>query len=332
MMSSEHTEKYLKTLRPLPERVLIFAHDAGGANATFAFALELEKAGMPVCAFGEGVATQIYQSNIPHMLEKGPPTFKRTDWVITGLSGTHSRFEVDMIRLARSHGVQKITSILDVHYNIEYRFIKDGKMLSEEYLPDEILVPGLYMRTGIPIIDDRLVDRPNPYFQFVKEKHYSTPPNKTEEFVKANAGSYWLYLTEYIQDQYGDSLGFDEFTLLDQFLKIISEFETPPVVVLKLHPQESATKYDTLIQKYPGISVHTYRLKLQELLYYSKYVFGCMSTVFYEGAMLEKMQFSLQFNCQEKDKIREILFPLKNNVKVFYTTEEFKNDLNLGHH
>lgn len=327
MMSSVHTEKYLKTLNPYPKRVLIFAHDAGGANSTFAFALELEKKGFQILAFGEGAAIQIYKTNIPQMVGTAIPRFEKTDWIITGLSGVHSRFEVDMIKKARESGVQKITSILDVHYNIEYRFNKDNHQLSDEYLPDEIWVPGIFKKTGNESIDKILVDRPNPYFSFVKEKLYSNPPAITENLVKVHKGQYWLYLTEYIKEQYGDGLGYDEFSLLDDFLKTASEIANVPNIVVKLHPQESEDKYMHIIDKYPNLSVNVFRLKLQELLYYSQSVFGCMSTVFYEAAMLDKKVFSLQFNCKDRSMVEETLYPLRNDLKKYYTVDEFKSDL-----
>lgn len=327
MTSSMHTEKYLKTLNPFPKRVLIFAHDAGGANSTFAFALELEKKGFLILAFGEGAAAQIYMTNIPHMVGEDSPSFEKTDWVITGLSGIHSRYEVDMIKLARENGVQKITSILDVHYNIEYRFNKDNQMLSEDYLPDEIWVPGVFKRTGVDSIDKRIIDRPNPYFTFVKEKFYSTPPSVTESLVNKHKGKYWIYLTEYIKDQYGESLGYDEFSLLDSFLYIVAELSSVPPIIIKIHPQETEEKYSHIIKKYPQLSISIYRLKLQELLYYSKFVFGCMSTVFYEAFMLEKKVFSLHFKCKNQSQIEEILFPLRNDLKLYYNVDELKVDL-----
>ena len=83
-------------------------------------------------------------------------------------------------------------------------------------------------------------------------------------------------------------------------------------IFIKLHPSEDKFKYDNFIlNNYNNIYVVKDEISTQELLYYSKVIFGCMTSVFYEALLLNKMCYSLQLNY----KIDIFELTLSNKIK-----------------
>jgi hypothetical protein len=115
-------------------RYLFFAHDAGAGNMIVSYAYFLSNKGKEVLLYPTGPALNICQKYLPEVTLQEKPNFRNNDIVITGLSGIHSKYEINIIKKARISKVKKIFTILDCEYNFEERFIIDGKLVS--YLPD----------------------------------------------------------------------------------------------------------------------------------------------------------------------------------------------------
>ncbi len=279
----------------------IFAHDAGGANATVAQAHFLMREGYQVEAYPRGPAVAVYAEHLPQCVRpESALRFLPTDLVVTGLSGIHSKFELEMIRHAREAGVRKIISILDRPHNLDLRFTREGRLVDEPYLPDEIWTPEILETSASAKIQGRLVQRANPYWEYIKEKKYSCPPPLTDSFVRTQKGEYLLYVTDYIVEQNGLGLGYTEFSLLESFLQACERSAPERPIVVKLHPAEKAGKYDELLARHPRLHLHVASAgKLEEYLYFAKAVFGYMSSVFYESVIVPKPTFSVQVGGRE---------------------------------
>lgn len=280
----------------------IFAHDAGSANVTFSYAIKLSRQGYEVKAYPKGPAVEIYRLNISEMIDNSQPRFSKEDLIVTGLSGICSKYEIEMIKEAKRVGVKKIISIMDVSYNLNDRFILNGKIAGDEYLPDEIWLPEITELSKSQRINKLLKKKKNPYHEYIKGKFYSKPPLITNPLIKGHKNKYILYLTEYIKEQYGDSFGYTEFTLLRDFLDVAKRIKFNKLILIKLHPQEEKNKYNNMLKRYPSLNIKKIEEVLPQLIYYSKAVFSSMTSVFNESILINKPSFSLQFNAKKEYK------------------------------
>jgi len=123
----------------LNSRYLFFAHDAGAGNMIVSYAYFLSNVGKEILLYPTGPAFEICKKYLPEITLQEKPNFRSSDIIVTGLSGMHSRYEVDMISNARISKVKKIFTVLDCEYNFEERFIINDKLVSS--LPDVILAP-----------------------------------------------------------------------------------------------------------------------------------------------------------------------------------------------
>lgn len=299
----------------------IFAHDAGAANATFAYVLKLKNQGYKIKVYPKGPAIKIFQTNLPDMIDDNQPQFHKKDLVITGLSGIHSKYELEIIKKAREKGVQEIISIMDVPYNLDQRFIINGKFVSDEYLPNEIWIPKILKLSANKNINKLLVEKENPYWEYIKEECYLHLPGIKNPWVEKYKNTYILYLTQYIQEQYGDTLGYTEFTLLEDFLDAAKRISFTKPIFIKLHPQEREDKYNLIIRKFSGLKIIQMESNLPELLYYSKAVFGNMSSVFYESVLINKPSYSLQIGAKRINNC------LPKSVRVIVAADEVRKIL-----
>lgn len=280
-------------------RYIGFAHDAASANVVFSYLYKYKDRHQCILN-GKGPAENIFKKRVPDLFSCEDVKFGDKDIVVTGLSGVHSNYELDMIRVARSKNVEKIISILDTPYGLDERFEIDGRFIGEKNLPDVVYIPSRkVVSEKYKSLNNILKYIPNPYIKWLKEYEYNTIP---KNIIHKNGNiKYFLYLTEYIKDQYGSSLGYDEYTLLYDFLTLFSEYAPSDIsLVVKLHPQEDIKKYDSIIEKFPSLNVSVKKEELYSLLYYADAVFGNMSSVFVESKkILNKPSFSLQLEAKK---------------------------------
>lgn len=279
----------------------IFAHDAGGANALFAYAFQLKKQGYNIKAYPDGPAVKIFEANIPEMIDKEPPTFNKQDTVIAGSSGFHSTYELRMIKAAKKNGVRRTISVLDMPYNICERFKINGKIVDNRYLPHEIWVPKIIEKEKPKNknITKLIIEKKNPYWSFLKKQRYSKPPLITNYWVKKYKNSYLLYVADYIKEQYGSTFGYTEYSLLRDFLTSAKRAGFTKPIFIKLHPREEKDKYVPIINKFPQLRIKQIDCSLQELIYYSRAIFGWLSSVFFEAALINKPTYSLQIGAKK---------------------------------
>ncbi len=302
-------------------KVKIFAHDAASANVVVAYALlNYDSDVTSIMAYPKGPAVKIFNkeiSEIATIYNDENYDFGIDDIVITGLSGIHSNYELNIIKIANSHNVKDIISLLDRAVNIDDRFNMDTNDLMS-YLPHRILVPSKkFKKSKHKQINSLFQYYENPYWKYVYDKYYKVPPLITDSIVSNHKNNYLVYFTEYIFEHYGESLGYDEFSLMRDFIGIFNNSLIP--IFIKLHPSEDKNKYDEYITG-KNIYIVKDKVSTQELLYYSKIVFGNMSSVFYEALLLKKESYSLQLNF--KRDIFELT--LENKINRVETIEDLE--------
>ena len=318
------------------KNIKIFAHDAASANVSLAYVLLNYSNEYNIYAYPKGPAVNIFKKEISHLstiYENIDFNFDSEDIVITGLSNIHSNYEIETIKLARAQGVKVIISILDMVVGIDERF-DIGNDNIKDYLPHKILLPTRDRDiSSYEEINDILEYCENPYWEYVSKKYYQSAPDITNKIILKYKYKYVVYFTEYIKDKFGNSLGYDEYSLMEDFIDIFKESNIP--IFIKLHPSENADKYNKYLLDNNNIIVIKDSIDTQELLYYSKFVFGNMSSVFYEALMLEKEAVNAAIDIlQPKSFYKEIhqkifaaiqeLFQRSEPVDILTVTNELK--------
>lgn len=306
------------------QNIKIFAHDAASANVVLAYAyFNYNSEHYNVTAYPKGPAVKIFQKEIIKIAtidDSSNYNFMMDDIVITGLSGVSSNYELEIIKIAKKNKVSQIISLLDVARSIDDRFLLDTNNI-EDYLPHKILIPSNDLNVSKDkSINNLLEQYENPYWDYVYEKYYKIVPTITNEIIQKNKSNYIVFFTEYIQEQFGDTLGYDEFTIMHDFIEVFKTTTLP--IFIKLHPSEQKDKYDDYIHSHSNIHIIKDEISTQEILYYSKVVFGCMTSVFYEALLLNKRCFSLQMNY--KKDIFELT--LENKIPRIETKKQL-NDI-----
>ncbi len=265
-------------------RVLIVAHDAGGANIlahlvdTFHgevyFALSGPAGEIFLERFGEEV-----------VLNKTLESLHSVSAVVTGTS-EKSDFEWQMIQEALSIG-KPVYAVLDHWINYAQRFVRDGIAL----YPTEIWVADKYAFdiavTEFPDGVVRWID--NPYTGAVLAKiaelrHDTTTKsavlNVTNEEVQI------LYVTEPAGrlarnlDRFPGVQEYTEFDAVRYFLDhALQAFSALGTLTIRVHPSEPRNKYDVVLLSYPDIRIIVSESPLAFDLAHSTAVVGTHSNV-----------------------------------------------------
>lgn len=304
------------------QNIKIFAHDAASANVVLAYVyFNYNTNKHNIIAYPKGPAVKIFKKELKDIAtidNSSNYNFMINDIVITGLSGVSSNYELEIIKNAKLKKVNQIISLLDVSRSIDDRFILNNDKI-EDFLPDKILIPSNDLKVSKDKRINMLLESfKNPYWDYVYQKYYKVPPQITNEIIQKNQMNYIVFFTEYIREQFGDSLGYDEFTIMKDFIEVTDNKDLP--IFIKLHPSEDKDKYDKYMINNENIFIIKDEISTQELLYYSKLVFGCMTSVFYEALLLNKQCFSLQLN-----SVKDIFeLTLENKITRIITKNALK--------
>lgn len=310
--------------------IKVFAHDAAAANVVVAYIfLNYSDEAYKIYAYPKGPATDIFEKNLLSNVTvyyDDNYDFHSGDLVVTGLSGIHSNYEIEVINKAKEKNVKNIISLLDRAINVDERFIiKEGNLT--DYLPRKILVPSSKKNlSAYDEINNILESYENPYWKYIYEKCYKSPPNITDIIVEEYKHKYIVFFTEYIKEQYCDTLGYNEYTVMKDFVEVFKNINIP--IFIKLHPSEDEKKYDQYVPNNGNITIIKNSISTQELLYYSKVVFGFMSSVFYEAILIDRRCYSLQLN-YKKDLFELTLEGKVQRVSSKLELEKIRNNIKL---
>lgn len=297
--------------------LLIFANDAASANMTIAYTFLYGKFYKKILAYPNGVAVQLYEQHIKSHICNSQITFHPTDTIVTGTSGLDSSYELNIINKAKISKVLKTIMIVDNTKNFNMRFSINNKIIPSDNLPNEIWVFDKYFSSNIDRLNSKLVYKENIYTMFIQKLLQHNKPNITHSFIKQNKNKYLVILTEYLFELYGLKLGFTEYEMLEHILKSIEESNIKIPIFLKLHPREHKNKFNILLRKYSSLNLIQDDCNIQELIYYSKGVFGINSSVFQECDLFQKPTFSIQIG----SKIKTIPTYLKEKDVIYTTTQ-----------
>lgn len=296
--------------------LLIFANDAASANMTIAYSFLYGKFYNKIFAYPTGVAIQLYEQHIKSHICNSQLVFKPTDTIVTGTSGLDSSYELNIVKEAIISKVLKTIMIVDNTKNFNMRFSINNKITPDENLPNEIWIFDKCFSSNIDSLNNKLIYKENIYTIFIQQLLKKYKPNITHPFVKENQNEYLVILTEYLFELYGLKFGFTEYEMLEHILKAIEESNIKIPIFLKLHPREHKNKFNILLRKYSHLNIIQDDCNIQELIYYSKVVFGINSSVFQESHLFNKPTYSIQINS------KKLVNPTYLNKKFIISTNQ----------
>lgn len=305
-------------------RLLLFANDAASANSVIAYAkLYGDQFSSIKAYYGCDVAKKLYEKYIPNFICQSEISFLKTDLVVTGTSGIDSSYELNIIKKA-TNCVKKIICIVDNISNFNMRFTIDDKILEKDFLPNEIWVYNKDFKCNISYINEKIVYKENIYLKFLQKSYENKKPELKNVFVKKNQFKYLVFISEYVYELYGLEFGFCEYDILENLLSSIEKLNLNIPIFIKLHPREHKNKFNILLRKYNHLYIVCEDCDIQELIYYSKVVFGINSSVFMESKLFKKDTYSLQINSKKQMNVNMI-----DEENIIKNQETLENILSL---
>lgn len=252
-------------------RILVVAHDAGGANVLFSLIKKYQD-DFSWAACIAGPARKIFSKTGILKVRTVPSRFDsqhinavlkscRPDLVLTG-TGWGSKFEVDFIKCAKKSAL-KTACFLDHWSNYRERFGYPGRWIMN--LPATVFVSDKWaykiaLREGFPGNILCLVE--NPYFEEVV-KQARAAEGRTSGHSHSSKLKV-LYMSEPVAQhavkKYGDRdyLGYTEYRVVRDLLaavEYLKKEKRPAELRIRLHPGERTNKYFNMLneKRYEGI-------------------------------------------------------------------------------
>lgn len=226
------------------EKLLIVAHDAGGAQILASYA---DVAAKSAAIYVEGPAEKIFSKHLAShtFFDSLVDAVNSSTVVLTG-SGWASDLEWRALRIAKNRGAKSVT-FLDHWVNYRTRFVRDGV----EVLPDEIWVGDWFAfekaEMAFPEIPVRL--EPNPYFAEIRERARQADAGR---HVKSSSESPTRIL--YAAEPASSNRGYDEAEALDFFFSHLGELLPGKIhVTIRAHPSENKDKYLSYTNRWPNV-------------------------------------------------------------------------------
>jgi hypothetical protein len=287
------------------DKLLLFSYDANSANMTIAYLYFYKDLYLDIEIYIDGPALKMYdklydkyKKNINNLV------FKNTDTVVTGTSGLKSYYEMNIIKKAKQCEVKKIITIVDNTSNFDMRFSIDNEIIKKDFIPSEIWVFDLNFTSNITYLNNIIIYKENIYLQYLKLNFGPNLIKTDDKYILKYKNKYLLIMTEYIYELYGIGFNFTEYDMLENIFISIDESKLYNIpIFLKLHPKEHSNKFNILLRKYSHLNIIKIKCNIQELVFYSKIVFGINSSVFKECQVFNKPTYSIQIDTNNSMKM-----------------------------
>lgn len=237
------------------KKILIVAHDAGGAEVLSAYIAENRKKFRFLCFAAGPAATIFTRSGVP--FKRAPEDATRIAdifaaqkdiaLVLTG-TGWMTKVEINFIKEAKRHGLQSAAFIDHwVNYRERFGFPRKGW---RKNLPDRIWVAD---RTALKMAQKlfpqiKIKRIPNYYLLHIAKEYAKLERKKTD-------GRGILFMSEPLRGNEHISRvrrahRFSEFQALKDILSVTSTLKKKTTVIIRFHPSEKTDKYDGIIKRY----------------------------------------------------------------------------------
>lgn len=295
--------------------VLVVCNDAGGAEIISAYIKNNLHNYIFFCVI-DGPAKKIFRKkglkNIVYREKDIEKIFnlKKFDFLLTSI-GWSSNLEYKFLKYAQKISLKTVV-YMDHWVNYRERFGYPRKNWRNN-LPDEIWVGDRYAKKlaleFFPEVKIRY--KANEYFKEIK-KNFSLFKIK-HNYKKKND---FLFISEPVSETlniFGDKnkIFFDEYKILNILLNFFSKNKLKKIII-RLHPSEDVSKYDTIIRKYKELKiVKSVKRNIFDDLISAKRVIGVESMALVVAHLCGKKVFSFFPNKNKKCAI-----PIKEILKI----------------
>lgn len=340
---SETLVSELAMVRPEQKRILMLAHDPGGANAVAAVAAELQRRGLAVLLYGHGPALKRYpllglqglplpgfarESGIDGMtklLRREAP-----EMVISGTSGDdfHERF---LWRAAQRLAIPSV-ALLDQWINFGLRFSPYGLAGRDEYLagpehpyqPDYVVAMDDEARRELirdGIAGERVFVGGQPYFDILASRRASYSPPMVARLRSrlgiAEGEKVVAYVSESIRQDYPVApgqqpyWGYDEISIFRELVSGLLPLLQDGIrirLIIKQHPLERDNGYINLAplleSNHSGLKIDTVQeMDPHDLIMASDLVCGMSSMLLLEALIMDKPALSVQIGLSRENPL-----------------------------
>lgn len=312
-------------------KVLLFAHDPGGANTVFPLYGPLMKKFTHTELWGKGPALAQYQKynlngkNLELVIDSND--FQQVtnfikeinpDIIVTGTSGEDFT-EKNLWKAAVELQIPSL-AILDHWSNYSVRFsdkkitqVTEHDHLKANLFPTRICVMDEYAKKEMlasGFDSSKIVVTGHPYFQllldFKKEKNFAKNHSGTKLITFASEPMSHDWST------YNKSLkiwGYNEYTVLESLImsliQLAPEQNTRLQLIVRLHPRDDIAKFDDVIKNVatsPSLEIICdNQTNGWEQIMHSDIVCGMSSMYLIESVLLGKPTIPIQLNLKKKD-------------------------------
>lgn len=308
--------------------ILLFARDPGGTNTIIPLIEPLKEKGYTVRLFGKDTALEKYAhaglegmdiiGAIDEISLESIIAFLRSEQPNLIITGTSFDSTEKYIWEAAEQLEIPSFAIIDQWINYSARFTKDcvadernNEGIQRLCVPTKIFVMDDYARQeaieeGLDPL--RIVATGHPHFQALLAKTESLSSEKIDELRSnlsiSRSDIVITYASEPVSQDYADSgsdyWGFTEQTILEEIIDSLKEVSVelarPPVLVIRLHPRDSVTAYESMLSSLEGESIRVIMDRESdplELISVSDLIIGMSSMFLIEAVIVGKPVLSV---------------------------------------
>lgn len=322
------------------KNILFFSCEPGGAETLVPVIRLLQARGIyDVTVLGYGFGLDcfnqhgIFCTEIEKIREDdaGIVSMYMPDLIITSATSlpTRDMSEKLLWQHAKKMGV-KTLAFIDQWQNYSLRFSGVDARDRLKYLPDHIncineIGRREMIREGFP--EDRLIAFGHPYLSDILERYAALDADAVVSALEIASSDIrreetLIFVSEPLLENFGNSRGYNQYDVLDYFLKNVLLLQKRTRVIIKLHPKDDLDKFRNVLEKYREIDIHIVqnRLSSLECLTLSDRIFGMTSIMLIEAFLLGKVVVSLQPGLMVEDPLilsRQGLIPRINDFINF---------------
>lgn len=301
-------------------KILAFAREAGGAAAIAPVCKAMVDEGWNLLLLGKDQGLEVFRNKklpcidfpvfddaalediVYHNLGSHP------DIILTSASSLPKEMTCRYIwRWGQRHSILTV-GVLDQWQNYALRFSGPNKSDHLAYIPDFIFVMDEIARRvmaeeGIPL--ERIIITGQPAFDNIRDNFQLLIGEVDRIKGQLNIdGDYIVtYVGESLQDAYGDTLGYDEQSVLEFLGDTLDNFcsenmKSKICLIVKLHPENKYEEFESVMQKWPSFEkrIIAKELSTYQVIAISDIVVGMSSVMLVESILAEKPTVSLQLN------------------------------------
>jgi len=328
-------------------RIVFFTCEPGGAEVLIpVIKLLQEQNRYEVVTVGYGHALErfakkdIFFNKIPPVKKNDFTLFKQfyPDFIITSATSLPYKdmSEKYIWHNARQSGIPTF-AFLDQWQNYALRF--SGKTEEEwlKYLPDYLnCINDIAKREMIQegFKPDILLTMGHPYLSVLKnDMDKASVRNIRQGLAISDSQEVVLFVSEAIYENYGNTRGYNQYEVIEDFLNYLSERWVNITVLLKLHPKEELERYRYFQKKYDELHVViiTDELSPIDCIKISNRVYGMSSLMLIEAYTFGKPVVTVQPNLKIPDPLVLSRYGYIPKVSAFgdYSMDDSKQNKNV---